>query len=313
MTFNKPSFWDEKLSIISIILYPLSLIFSLIVFIRKKLISKRVFNVPIVCIGNIYLGGTGKTPTSILVAKELKKLGKRPTILRKFYAEHKDEYNLIKHNFKSLILSNNRSNGIQEAIKKKYNTIILDDGFQDNSIKKNLNIVCFNQKQLVGNGLILPAGPLRESLKSLKEADLILINGKKNIKFEKKILKTNKRLNIFYSDYKPINSNQFKGKKLIAIAGIGNPNNFFTLLSNLKMNVFKKFSFPDHYQFKKSEILSIVNEAKKNNCEIIMTEKDFFKVRKFNLRNIKYLKVSLEIKNKKKFLNKIMQIYDKID
>ncbi len=310
MLFNKPRFWDEKLSIISTILYPLSVIFSLIVLIRKKLISKKNFNIPIICIGNIYLGGTGKTPTSILVAKELKKLGKRPAILRKFYTEHQDEYELIKQNFKNLILSNNRSNGIQYATKKKFNTIILDDGFQDHSIKKNFNIICFNENQLVGNGLMLPAGPLRESLKSLKEADLILINGKRNIKFEKKVLKTNKRLNVFYSNYKPINTRQFIGKKLMAIAGIGNPDNFFKLLSNLNMKVVKKFTFPDHYQFKKNEILSIVNEAKKNKCEVIMTEKDFFKTKKFNIKNIKYLKVSLEIKDKKKFLSKIIEIYD---
>ena len=310
MTFIKPRFWDEKLNIISIILYPLSLIFSLIIFVRKKLFSKKTFNIPIICIGNIYLGGTGKTPASILVAKELKKIGKRPAILRKFYTEHQDEYNLIKQNFKNLILSNNRSNGIRNAIKKKFNTIILDDGFQDYGIKKNLNIICFNQNQLIGNGLILPAGPLRESLESLKDADLILINGKRNVKFENKILKTNKKLNIFYSNYKPINTSQFVGKKLIAIAGIGNPNNFFKSLSNLNMKIVKKFTFPDHYQFKKSEILSIVNEAKKNNCEIIMTEKDFFKVKRFKYKYLKFLKVNLEIKDKKRLLKIISNIYD---
>ena len=220
---------------------------------------------------------------------------------------------MIKQNYKNLILSSNRSNGIRNAIKKKFNTIILDDGFQDYGIKKNLNIICFNQNQLIGNGLILPAGPLRESLESLKDVDLILINGKRNVKFESKILKINEKLNIFYSDYKPINTKQFVGKKLIAIAGIGNPDNFYKSLSNLNMNIVKKFTFPDHYQFKKSEILSIVNEAKKNNCEIIMTEKDFFKIKKFNIKNIKYLKFFLEIKNKKKFLNKILEIYDKIN
>ena len=310
MKFNKPEFWDKKINIISLILYPFSLIFLLIVFLRKRLILKKNFKVPIICIGNVYLGGTGKTPSCIYVAKELKKLGKKPTIIRKFYAAHDDEYSLIKSNFKNLILSNNRQTGIREAEKKNFNTVILDDGYQDYGIKKNLNIICFNRNQLAGNGLALPAGPLRESLDSLKEADLILINGKKNIKFEKKILGINKKLDIFYSKYKPINSKQFRGKKLMAISGIGNPNNFFNMLSDLNMKIVKKFIFPDHYQFKKSEILSIVNEAKQNNSEIVMTEKDFFKVKKFHLKNLKYLKVSLEIKNKKKFLSRILKIYD---
>ena len=77
------------------------------------------------------------------------------------------------------------------------------------------------------------------------------------------------------------------------------------------MNIVKKFTFPDHYQFKKKEILSIIEETKKNNCEIIMTEKDFFKIKKFNLKSLNYLKISLEINNKKKFLNRILRIYAK--
>ena len=311
MIFNKPDFWDKEKNLISFILYPFSLIFLIIVFLRKKFILKKSFKTPIICIGNIYLGGTGKTPSSIYIAKELKKLGKKPVIIRKFYPAHADEYKLIKSNFENILLNSNRSIGIKEAEKKKFKTMILDDGFQDYRIKKDLNIICFNSNQLVGNGLALPAGPLRESLNSLKEADLILINGKKNIKFEKKILLINKKLDVFYTNYKPINPKKFKGKKLMAIAGIGNPNNFFKLLSDLKLKIVKKFIFPDHYQFKKKEILSIIGEAKKNNCEIIMTEKDFFKIKKFNLKSLNYLKISLEINNKKKFLNRILRIYAK--
>ena len=81
--------------------------------------------------------------------------------------------------------------------------VILDDGFQDRKIKKNLNIICFNQKQLIGNGFILPSGPLREGLKSLNKANIILINGKKDKNFEDKVLSINKDLEIFYSNYRP--------------------------------------------------------------------------------------------------------------
>ena len=118
MTFNKPEFWDKKINILSLILYPFSLVFFVIVLLRKKLILKKNFNIPIICIGNIYLGGTGKTPASIYVAKELTRLRKKPVILRKFYAAHEDEYRLIKKKFKNLILNNNRHRGIREAEKK---------------------------------------------------------------------------------------------------------------------------------------------------------------------------------------------------
>ena len=167
--------------------------------------------------GNIYIGGTGKTPTSILLAKELSRLKKNPVIVRKYYKNHEDEHELIKSNFKNLILDNSRIAGINEAIKMNYDTIILDDGFQEYKIKKKINIICFNQHQLIGNGLVLPSGPLRESLKSLDNANIILINGEEDGNFEKKILKINKNLKIFYSFYKPLNIEQFK-KKISSIS-----------------------------------------------------------------------------------------------
>ena len=111
--------------------------------------------------------------------------------------------------------------------KSSFDTVILDDGFQDVRIKKDMNIICFNQNQLIGNGLTLPSGPLREKLSSLKNADVIIINGKKDKKFEEKLVKINEKLEIFYSCYKPINLDQFRNAKLMALAGIGNPENFF--------------------------------------------------------------------------------------
>jgi tetraacyldisaccharide 4'-kinase len=310
MKFNKPKFWDKKFSFIGILLSPLSLFVFLITFIKKKIIKTVDFNIPIICVGNIYIGGTGKTPSCIYIAKELSKLGKKPSIVRKYYKSHKDEHDLIYENFNNLILSRDRGLGIKEAKKRTYDSVILDDGFQDYRLKKNLNIICFNQNQLVGNGLILPSGPLRESLSALKNANIILINGKQEIEFEKKILNINNKLEIFYSEYIPINIDHFKNKKLLALTGIGNPNNFFNLLKNNDLNVEKELIYPDHYEFSKSEILNIVNGAKKMGQDIIMTEKDYFKIKDFNLSNIKYLKVKLKIAEKEKLLKLIMKIYD---
>jgi len=212
MNIKKPNFWDRKIGFLSIILIPFSLIFFIVNQIKKKIIKGKKFNIPIICIGNIYVGGTGKTPASIFLGKELKKLGHKPVILRKYYKNHLDEYNLIKNHFKDLILSINRIDGIEKLKNLSFDTIILDDGFQDHSIKKDINIICFNQNQLIGNGMIIPSGPLREGLNSLKKANIILINGKKNSEFENKILKINSELEIFYSAYKPINLNEFKKK-----------------------------------------------------------------------------------------------------
>ena len=310
MRLNKPKFWNTKNNFISILLFPLSLIVLLFIYVKRKITKSIKFNIPIICVGNIYIGGTGKTPTSIFLAKELLRLGKNPVILRKFYRSHKDEHNLIKKKFTNLILSKNRIDGIRKAEREKYDSVILDDGFQDYKIQKDLSILCFNQNQLVGNGLVLPSGPLRESLSSICSAQIILINGKKNEAFEKKILNINKNLRIFYSSYKPENIDQFKNKKLLAIAGIGNPDNFFQLIEENGLNINKKLVFPDHYEFNKIEIQNIKNEVRDNNYQIIMTEKDYFKIKEFDIDNLEYLKISLEINDKEKFIKTIHNLYD---
>lgn len=308
MTIKKPKFWDKNIGLIAICLFPLSIIFLFFIFLKKKIVKAKSFRIPVICVGNIYIGGTGKTPISIFLSNEIIKLGKNPALLRKYYKNHNDEHNLIKNNFKNLILSKNRFDALLKLEKSEFDTVILDDGFQDYKVKKDLNIVCFHSNQLIGNGLTLPAGPLRESLNALKDADIIIINGNKVAKFEEKILKINNRLEIFYSEYKPINLEEFKDKKLLAVAGIGNPDNFFELLSNNNLNIEKKVVFPDHYNFSRSEIENIVDEAKNMNYQIIMTEKDFYKVKKFNFEAIKYLKVDLEIKAQEKVISKIKKI-----
>ena len=200
------------------------------------------------------MGGTGKTPISIFLAKEFLKIGKKSVIVRKFYSNHKDEHDLIKENFSNLILNKDRIQGVIKAEKYGHDCVILDDGFQDFSIKKKLNIICFHQNQLIGNGLVLPAGPLRERLSSLKRAHSVLINGKKNDNFKKKILNINKNLKIFYLIYKPQNLEQFKNKRLLAIAGIGNPENFLQLIEENKLRVEEKLIFPDHHIFHKLKL-----------------------------------------------------------
>ena len=310
MQFNKPKFW-ETTNLRSYLLFPFSLLVLLIIYLKKKIVKSVHFDVPVICVGNIYVGGTGKTPTSIYLAKELSKIGKNPVILRKYYKEHYDEYALIKEKFNNLILNKNRRVGIFEALKKGYDGIILDDGFQDYKITKDFNIICFNQNQLLGNGFVIPAGPLREDLSAIKNAHLILINGKKDIHFEEKLFNINKNLKFFYSHYNPINISKFKGKKLLAIAGIGNPDNFFNLLIFNNLNLEKKLIFPDHYKFKEREIKEISTYADQNNYQIIMTEKDYFKIKQFNIKNLGYLKIELEIANKENLIKKIKEIYDK--
>jgi len=306
MKFLKPKFWDDNNNIFSILLKPISILFYFLINLRKFFIRSKKFKIPVICIGNIYVGGTGKTPVSLIVTNELKIKKRNPVIIKKYYKDHNDEHQMIRKRVGSLILNKNRTQAIEEAERKNFDVAILDDGFQDYAIQKDLNIVCFNSKQLIGNGSIFPAGPLRESLISLKRAQIIIINGERNKIFEKKILEISKKVKIYYSEYIPTNIEQFKNKKLYAFAGIGNPNNFFELLSEYDLNVQRKISFPDHYNFTMNEIEEMVEIADKNDFELITTEKDFYRIKDYNFKKIKYLKLDLIIKEKNKLINEIV-------
>jgi len=309
MQFNKPWFWERKNIVIPLILMPITLIVKLIIKIKKKTCKAEHFNIPIICIGNIYIGGTGKTPSSIFLAKELMKKGKKPVILRKYYKNHNDEHILLKSNFSNVIIEKNRSNGIRNAENSGFDSVILDDGFQDYKIKKTLSVVCFNQNQLIGNGYVFPSGPLREDINALQKSEIILINGKQDKNFEKKIFEINRNAEIYYSSYKLLDFRIFEGKKLVVFAGIGSPDNFFKILVDNNLDIFKTVSYPDHYNYSKSELLGLINYAKKNNCEVVTTEKDFLRISKYDLQDIKYLKVKLEVINKEKLLEKVLSIY----
>ena len=214
---------------------------------------------------------------------------------------------MIKHKFKNLILNKNRTNGIYDAINNNFNLAILDDGFQDQKIFKKISILCFNQSQKIGNGMVIPSGPLRESFRALKNAQFVIINGKRDLDFENKILDTNKTISIFYSRYIPLRIDHLKNKNLFAVAGIGNPENFFNLLLENDLKISKKFIFPDHYEFNKTEFLTIIKQAEENNCKVVMTEKDYHRIKKYNFDGIEYLKLKLEIDNKDKLISKIFE------
>ncbi len=305
MKILKPKFWQKKFSIYSILLWPISILYLMLFYLRKQITHTSSFTMPIICVGNIYVGGTGKTPLSMLIANELKNK-KKPVIIKKFYKEHKDEHELIKSNKIPLILNNTRKSAIEKAQKDNFDFVILDDGFQDFSIYKNINIICFNENQLIGNGMLLPSGPLREKISSLKRAQIIVINGNKNKEFEEKILYISNNLKIFYSKYIPSNISSFTNKKLLAFAGIGEPEFFFETLKKNNLDVKKTISFPDHYNYKEDEIREIYDYAKKNNYTVITTEKDFHRIKNYKIENIEFLKLKLEIQNKDKLIKYLL-------
>ena len=301
MKLKKPKFWvTPKISFLAILLYPISLLFLLFSYF-SKIKSPKKFHIPIICIGNIYLGGTGKTPLALEIYKITKSLGKKPAFIKKKYDYLEDEIKMLKKNGTTFV-NKKRIKAIELLINEKNDLAILDDGFQDFTIEKNFSVVCFNQKQWIGNGLVIPSGPLREKFSAINRAQCVFINGKKNPEIEEKIYKENANIQIFYSNFKLININKFKDKKIIAFAGIGNPSNFFDLLKENNLNVLNEISFPDHYKFLKSDLDKLIIESSNKNATLITTEKDYFRINENYKNNIECAKVELEIKNKDKFI-----------
>ena len=303
MRLIKPKFWETK-NFISLTLYPLSII-TFLINISKKFLIKKNFKIKTICIGNIFVGGTGKTSLAIEINDLLRKKFKT-VFIKKNYKNRSDEINLLNNRGK-IISSTNRENALFNASKNNYQVAILDDGLQQKNINYDLKIVCFNSEYALGNEYMLPAGPLRENLNVIKNYDLIFLNGeRKNKKLLSKLKSINKNLKIFEGKYKPLNLKKFDlKKKYLMFCGIGNPHEFEQTLIKYKFDINRKIIFPDHHKFTNIDLKKLKDCAKKENLTLVTTEKDFFRLNKIQRKNIKFLKIKLEIKDKIK-LKKIL-------
>tara|TARA_B100000941_G_C28495670_1_gene550789 strand:- start:1083 stop:2015 length:933 start_codon:yes stop_codon:yes gene_type:complete len=302
MKFLKPQFWDKNyLTFQSIILYPFTFIIDLKQFFDYLIIKPNKYSeIKTICVGNIYIGGTGKTPLVDFIAKKFR--GKFKTaIIKKKYLNHLDEKKLLEKNNK-VFFKKKRITSLLEAIQKKFDLVVFDDGLQDNSIKYDLKIVCFNSFSLAGNELRIPAGPLREGLINLKKYDAVFITGKEiNREFRKKIRIINPNIPIFLGEYVSTNYIKYKKNKYLIFCGIGNPVGFKQTLEKYKINFNLNLIYPDHYIYSSNDIKKIKEIAKNKKLKILTTEKDYNRIPKKLRKNINYLKVKLKIKNQKDF------------
>ena len=310
MKFYKPKFWDKRnhVSLLSVLLLPLSLITSVKNYYENNKIKRNFYDIKTICVGNIYIGGTGKTPLVSNLASYFKKR-LRTYIIKKNYTSHQDEMKLLLSKHK-VIFEKTRELSIAKAEDEKAEILIFDDGLQEKKINYNLKIVCFNSLKLDGNGQIIPAGPLREKLNSIKNYDVVFINGhftQDSKKFVKKIKKINPDIKVFTGKYVPKNYSKLMKKKFIIFSGIGNPHTFSDTLKSLKIKFYDYAKYPDHYDYKESDLLKLKELAKLKNCELLTTEKDYFRIKKSLRKNINFLKVELSIDNEKQFYKYLNQ------
>jgi len=305
MNFFKPKFWDKnQISIFSVFLFPISLLVKFVNLLKRHLVKTKQTPIPTICVGNIYLGGTGKTPICIELNNILKNLNKKTAYVRKKHDVYEDEKNLLEQSgpvYEQL----KRADALNDVVENKFEAAVLDDGFQDFSIKKDFSIICFNEKQWIGNGFTIPSGPLREKISSLKRADCVLINGAYNSDIENKILKNNNSIKIFYFKYEATNIDNFKNRKAVCFAGIGNPKNFFDLLKENGIDVSEEICFADHYNYSKIDLDNLIKKAKEKNSILLTTEKDYFRIHKDNRENIDCLKIKVKIEKENEFIEEI--------
>ena len=313
MKLKKPKFWDyKKPNLYSYLLLPLSIIFTLISRLKLKPKTKNS-QIKTICIGNIYIGGTGKTSLAIKIKEILKKENIKTCFIKKFYSTQIDEQKLLAKNGQ-LFTSAKRMYALNEAISNGYKIAIFDDGLQDASIKYDLEIVCFNNLNWIGNGLTLPSGPLRESIKSLRLYKNVFLNGNEEdlINIKNQIKTINPQININQGKYIPLNITDFdKSLNYLVFSGIGNHATFVNMLKIHDLKIVNDLEYPDHYQYSKKDLQLIANEAKKYAASIITTEKDYLRLDSFDRHKILFIKSSLEILNEKTFKQKIIDLYEK--
>ena len=314
MILKKPKFWDYgKGNLLAYVLLPLTLPIMLNNFFLNLKKSKKNKKIKLICIGNIYIGGTGKTPAVINLFKILKKFDLNVSIGKKFYKSHIDEIDLLKKE-SNVIVDKSRKKIIQKAEKDKIDCLIFDDGLQDKTVSYDIQFVCFDSKSWIGNGLLIPSGPLREKLNSLKKYDAVFLkNLNDNIDEKINLIRNyNSNIKVFSTNYEIRNLNKFDtSKDYLIFSGIGNPESFRGLLEKNKFKIIEEIIFPDHFTYSKKNLDFIKKRSKEINAKIITTEKDYIKISKIDPEDIEFLKVETKIDDEINFLNFIKsKIYD---
>ena len=311
MILKKPKFWDlKKSSFLVYLFYPLTIFVKINNIISSFIPKKKFTQIKTICVGNLYIGGTGKTPTTLFLYNLLKKMNFNPVTAKKFYNNQIDEQKFLKDN-SNFISCRNRKEIVKKAIEMKFDVVIFDDGLQEKWINYDIKFACFDSEKWIGNGHLIPSGPLREKIDTIKNYHGIFlktVNEDSNLDYIfNKIRNINPNIEIFETNIEIKNINKFNiDKNYIIFSGIGNPDSFKKLLLKNQFKIIEEITFPDHYNYQDKDISEIINKANSNNAEIITTEKDFKRIPQNFKEKIRFLEINTKIKDENKlvqFLN----------
>ncbi|WP_415235063.1 tetraacyldisaccharide 4'-kinase [Sneathiella sp.] len=288
-----PEYWKKgSQSVLPTVLTPFSMLYALIDGINRKMTNTRSVDVPVVCIGNIVAGGAGKTPVAIEIARFLIHSGWSVHFLSRGYggkekgplrvsldvhrAEDVGDEPLILASVAPTWIASDRYAGATKAVEAGADIILMDDGFQNRSLKKDLSLLVIDAGYGIGNGRLLPAGPLRETVVSaLQRTDGVIVVGEKpDFSFLDGV-----SVPVFSARIVPhALQKELVGEKVVAFAGIGRPQKFFDSLIDAGAEVIEALEFPDHYSFKRDDIMKLVEKAALHNAALVTTRKDYVRL-----------------------------------
>ncbi len=298
MPVKAPAFWQKDKSVWGKLLSPFGFLFSVIGAGRFRRAKPYRSKVPVICIGNLVMGGVGKTPLAVSVAEFFKMNGLRPVFLTRGYGgglksavinadgvytanETGDEAQILAR-IAPVVVSADRKKGAIAAEKTGADVIIMDDGFQNPQLEKDLSFAVFDGRYGFGNGKVFPAGPLREKIEQgLERADACIIVGADTSGVRDKIAGLFPDLPCFYvhieQDKRVLNA--LAGQKVFAFAGIGYPAKFFGMLSDNGIDVVGSKAFSDHHPYSENDMEALLKAARGKGADhLITTAKDGVRV-----------------------------------
>lgn len=299
MRFKAPRWWYHQNSLISglfipFVLSPFSLVYGMGNTLRWAVTKPYQSRLPVICIGNFTMGGAGKTPMALFLADALIAQGKRPVFLTRGYggritgphlvsqqdtADDVGDEPLLLAQKAPCVVCADRSKGaafIEQLRRAKPSVILMDDGFQNPTLHKDLNIVVIDAQTALGNRAVFPAGPLRAPLPfQERKADIIvLVHQAGSDHFD---YKTELPLYNAFLKSRP-EHDSLNGQRVIAYCGIAHPQKFYTTLQELGAEIVATYDFPDHYNFQNNDAERLLQEAKTHKAQLVTTDKDFIRL-----------------------------------
>lgn len=292
MPLKSPKFWQKENTFLGKALSPLGRIYAW--GLRRKLKNAKSYRskIPVVCIGNLVMGGVGKTPLAVSVAEYFKMNGMRPVFLTRGYggglsnvlvdpdkhtAKDTGDEALILARIAPAIVDPDRARGAKTAEKIGADVIIMDDGFQNPQLVKDLSFAVFDGRYGFGNGKVFPAGPLREPVEDgLRRADAFIVVGKDKAGIKEWVDKRFMSLPFIgtHIEQDVAKIAQLSGKKVFAFAGIGYPDKFFDMLRDYGCDVVETQAFSDHYPYTDEDMTDLIARADKQGAVLVTTAKD---------------------------------------